>query len=135
MITATSGLNLNHGWVRGYRFMAAVAPRPIPIEYAENTGRVLLYLLDNTVEFTNIVYSPMADLLLDGQASIVDDGNHQITITANGESKTIVFDAEDEDFYSILASNPLIIEKEFGHANNSTSATLGWKWNGETFHQ
>jgi len=135
MITATSGLNLNHGWVKGYRFESINIPRPLPIEWAENTGRVLLYLIDNTVEYLNIVWSPMADLLLAGQNNIVDKDNLTIEVTANGQTETIVFDEQDEDFYAILASNPLIMEKEFAHPNNSTPATVGWKWNGEVFHQ
>lgn len=136
MITATNGLTLNHGVVRGYRFifMQSGQDRLAP-EWATNTGRVLLYLIDNTVEFLNITYAPLAELLIAGQNNIVDKGHLTIEISANDKTETIVFDPEDEDFYAILASHPLIIEKEFAHPNNATSANIGWKWDGEKFHQ
>ncbi len=136
MITATNGLTLNHEVVRGYRFifMESRQDRFAP-EWATNTGRVLLYLIDNTVEFLNITYTPLAELLLAGQNNIVDKGHLTVEVTANGQTETIVFDEQDEDFYAILVSHPLIIEKEFAHPNNSTPANIGWKWNGEVFHQ
>lgn len=135
MITSTSGLNLKHGWHKGYRFESVNVPRPLPIEWAENTGRVLLYLIDNTVEWLNIVYSPLADLLLLGQKNIVDKGHLTVEVSIDDKTETIVFDPEDEDFYAILVSHPLIIEQEFAHPNNSTFANVGWKWDGEKFHQ
>lgn len=136
MITSTNGLTLNHGVVRGYRFIFIKSGQDrFAPEWAANTGRVLLYLIDNTVEFLNITYAPLAELLITGQNNIVDKGHLTIEISSNDKTETIVFDPEDEDFYAILASHPLIIEKEFAHPNNSTSANVGWKWDGEKFYQ
>ena len=135
MITATSGLILNHGWTGGYRFQppGPIPPKPLPIEWAENTGRPLLYIIDGIVEWSNIVWSPLADMLLIG--TIVDKDNLTVEVTANGITETIVFDLEDEDFYAMLVSNPTIIEQKWAHPDNSAFAGLGWKWNGEIFHQ
>lgn len=139
MITATNGLTLNHGVVRGYRWISLnedpYGYKKEDPERADNRGRVLLYLIDNTVEFLNITYAPLAELLIAGQNNIVDKGHLTVEISSSDKTETIVFDPEDEDFYAILASHPLIIEKEFAHPNNSTFANVGWKWDGEKFHQ
>lgn len=136
MITATSGLILNHGIVRGYRFESYSGSYPVPQQWLDNAGRVLLFVIDGVVEFIDIVYSPMADLLLIGQNNIVDKDNLTIEVTANGVTETIVFDPEDEGHYAILVSSPLIIEQTIGCSNNCLAVqTPGWKWNGETFHQ
>ena len=132
MITATTGLTLNHGWTGGYRFSppGTPPPRPLPIEWADNTGRVLLYLINDVVEWTNIVWRPMADLLLAGQNDITDIENLTVEVNIGGTVETIVFDQEDEDFYSILASSPTIVEAIYGDENDSAKAGVGWKWNG-----
>ncbi len=139
MITATNGLTLNHGVVRGYRWISLEEDqygyKKEDPERANNRGRVLLYLIDNIVEFLNITYAPLAELLIAGQNNIIDKGDLTIEVSVNDKTETIVFDPEDEDFYAILVSHPLIIEKEFAHPNNSTPANIGWKWNGEVFHQ
>jgi len=136
MITATSGLTLNHGVVRGYRFVS-IQPgedRFAP-ERTDNRGRVLLFVIDGVVEFIDITYSPLADLLIAGQGSIVDKDNLTVEVTANGVTETIVFDSEDEGHYAILVSNPIIIEQTIDCTNNCLAVqTPGWKWNGELFH-
>jgi hypothetical protein len=135
MITATSGLILNHGWTGGYRFLppGPIPPRPLPIEWAENTGKVLLYIIDGTVEWKNIVWGPMAELLLNG--TIVDKENLTVEITLNGNTETVVFEPEDEDFYSVVVSSPTMIEKHPSKDDNSIYAEHGWKWDGQKFHQ
>ena len=136
MITATSGLTLNHGVVRGYRFvsMQPGEDRFAP-EWATNTGRVLLFIIGGVVEFIDITYSPLVDLLIAGQGSIVDKDNLTVEVTANGVTETIVFDQQDEGHYAILASNPIIIEQTVDCTNNCLAVqTPGWKWNGELFH-
>jgi hypothetical protein len=135
MITATSGLILNHGVVRGYRFIS-IQPgenRFAP-EKVDNKGRVLLFVIDGVVEFLNIVYSPLADMLLNG--TIVDKENLTIEVTFNGETETITFEPEDEANYAILASNPIIIEQTIDCTNGCLQVqTPGWKWDGEKFYK
>lgn len=136
MITATSGLTLNHEVVRGYRF-ASMQPGQdrFALEWATNTGRVLLFVIDGVVEFVDITYSPLVDLLLAGQNSIVDKDNLTVEVTANGVTETIVFDPEDEGHYAILVSNPTIIEQTIDCTNNCLAVqTPGWKWDGEVFY-
>ena len=60
MITASTGLTLNHGRVEGYRFMGLPpgVDRMAP-ERADNRGRVLLFVIDGVVEFIDIVYFPL----------------------------------------------------------------------------
>lgn len=136
MITATSGLTLNHGWVRGYRFNTdPVPPPPLPPEWADNRGKVLLYVIDGVVEFINVTWAPMAQLLVDGQNNIVDNNDMTVTITAGDTVETIVFDPEDEGLYSILVSNPLIKMVDWENADNSLHAAVGWKWDGTSFSE
>jgi len=67
--------------------------------------------------------------------SIVDKGNLTVEITIDGVTETVVFEPEDEGFYSILVSNPIVINQHPSKSDNSMLADLGWKWNGEVFHQ
>jgi len=135
MITATSGLTLNHGVIRGYRFIS-IQPgenRFAP-ERADNRGRVLLFIIDGVVEFLDIVYSPLADMLLNG--TIVDKENLTVEVTFNGVTETITFEPEDEAHYAILASNPIIIEQTADCANGCLQVQMpGWKWDGEKFYK
>lgn len=135
MITASTGLTLNHGRIEGYRFMGLPpgVDRMAP-ERADNRGRVLLFVIDGVVEFIDIVYFPLAEMLLNG--TITDMGNLTIEVTANGTTETVVFEQEDEDHYAILVSNPTIIESYEGCTTNCLQVHFpGWKWNGEIFYQ
>jgi hypothetical protein len=134
MITATSGLTLNHGVVRGYRFESYSGSFPVPQQWLDNKGRVLLFVIDGVVEFIDIVYSPLADMLLNGTIADMDDLT--IEVTANGTTETIAFDQEDEDHYAILTSNPVIIEQTIDCTNNCLPVqTPGWLWDGEGFYK
>jgi len=135
MITATTGLNLNHGWVRGYRFEGNTNYGLPSQEFLDNRAQILIFVIDGTVEFVNLFYAPLATLLLDGQNSIVDMENFTVQVTANGLTETIVFDETDEEYYAILASSPLIIEMTRSCTNNCGSVQVGWKWDGEVFHE
>jgi len=135
MITATSGITLNHGWTGGYRFKppGPVPSRPLPIEWAENTGESVLFVIDGNVEWIKAMWKPFYHMIKNG--SIVDKGNLTIEITVDGVTETVVFEPEDEGFYSILVSNPIVINQHPSKSDNSMLADLGWKWNGEVFHQ
>lgn len=135
MITATSGLNLNHGWEKGYLFEGNTNGGHPSQEFLDNKARILIFVIDGVVEFVNLFYAPLATLLLIGQDSIVDMENFTIQITANEVLETIVFNETDEEYYAILASNPLIIEMTKSCSNNCGSAKVGWKWNGEVFYE
>ena len=136
MITATSGLTLNHGVVRGYRFQSYDGSFPVPQQWLDNAGRVLLFVIDGVVEFIDITYSPLVDLLLAGQNNIVDMDNLTVEVTAHGATETIVFDPEDEAHYAILVSNPTIIEQTVDCTNNCLAVqTPGWLWDGEMYSQ
>jgi len=134
MITATTGLNLNHGWVRGYRFEGNTNYGLPSQEFLDNKAPILIFIIDGVVEFINLFYSPLATLLLDGQNSIVDMENFTVQVTANGVTETIVFEETDEEYYAILVSNPLIMEMTRTCTNNC-ACQVGWKWNGEVFHE
>ena len=133
MITATSGLNLNHGWVRGYRFEGNTNHGVPSQEFLDNKARILIFVIGDAVEFVNLFYSPLATILLDGQNNIVDMENFTVEVTANGLTETIVFDEIDEEYYAILVSNPIIMEMTRTCTNNCGSVQVGWKWDGETF--
>ena len=135
MITSTTGLNLNHGWVRGYRFEGNTNYGRPSQEFLDNKARILIFVIDGVVEFINLFYAPLAILLLDGQNGIVDTENLTVQVTANGLTETIVFEETDEEYYAILASSPLIIEMTRSCANNCGSVQVGWKWDGEVFHE
>jgi hypothetical protein len=135
MITATTGLNLNHGWVRGYRFEGNTSYGLPSQEFLDNKAPILIFIIDGVVEFVNLFYAPLATLLLDGQNSIVDMENFTVQVTANGVTETIVFEETDEEYYAILASSPLIIEMTRSCTNNCGSVQVGWKWDGEVFHE
>lgn len=129
---------LNHGVERGYKWVS-IGEDEYGVnspERADNRGRVLLFVIGDTVEFIDIVYSPYADLLLDNQENIVDLDNLTVGVGSGESYETIVFDESDEDHYAILVSNPIIIEQKLGCDNNCLAVqTPGWKWNGETFYQ
>ena len=135
MITATTGLNLNHGWVRGYRFEGNTNYGLPSQEFLDNKAPILIFVIDGVVEFINLFYSPLATLLLDGQDNIVDIEDFTVQVTANGATETIVFEETDEEYYAILASSPLIIEMTRSCTNNCGSVQVGWKWDGEVFHE
>lgn len=138
MITSTSGMILNHGVERGYRWVS-IGESEYALhspEFQDNKGRVLLFIIGNTVEFIDIVYSPYADLLLGGQGNIVDLNNLTVGIGSGESYETIVFEESDEDHYAILVSNPIIIEQTPDCTNNCLSVqTPGWLWDGEKFYQ
>jgi len=136
MITANSGLQLNNNFINGYRFIFNNSETPWQEKHYANKGRVLLFIIDGVVEYIDIVYSPLADLLLAGQNNIVDMENLTVQITANETIETIVFEPEDEAKYAMLVSNPLIIEQTHECTNDCHKVqTPGWKWNGKVFHQ
>jgi len=134
MITSTTGLTLNHGWIRGYRYMGNPDYPTVSQEFLDNKGFICIFIIDGVVQHIESFYTPLASLFLAEEKTIVDMDNFTIQITANGVTETIVFDEVDEKVYAILVSNPLVMEMTRTCTNNC-ACQVGWKWNGEVFHE
>lgn len=134
MITATHGMNLQHGWVRGYSFVPYTGRQPAPAEWRHNHGIVLILMINNEVQAVWVTYKPLAEMLLNPDNSLIDasSGEQKIISIVNNETgveiEQVHFDNSDELIWALLASSPQITEAHPRYNNNSLLVNgPGWR--------